>query len=406
MPNQKLWTKDYFCVLLTTFFAAITHNIFLSIFPLYVNSIGGNNALSGAMITGHVAAGTVTRLVCGKLQDRYGRKRVLVAGAFLFLLNTAAYLFVTDMAALFALRVFNGVSQGVYFGAASTIVADIAPPDRLVDGIGYFSIAAAVATAVSPMLGLWVFQNFGSLPLFLIASVSAAVGAAFPLFIRTQGHSEAAPRQAVLKPEKKGMGPVASVIELSVLAPALVSFFITLGSSSISNFLASCGVERGIENVSLYFLLNSITMISTRLFTGKLVKRFGEIKLIFAGAGLFLAALVLVAFAHTTVPVAVSGILAGFGLGVATPLINSLVFRFAPEEKRGVANSTFGLFGDLGSGLGGAVWGGVTQYAGYTAAYLLSAVSVLAGGALHGVFLAPKLMKIDGSSGRGKTAAE
>lgn len=392
MPEQKLWSKDYFCVLLTTFFAAITHNIFMSIFPIYVNSIGGDNALSGAMITGQVAAGTVTRLVCGKLQDRYGRRRMLVLGAFLFLMNTAAYLFVRDMGALFVLRVLNGVSQGVYFGAASTIVADIAPPDRLVDGIGYFSIAGSVAAAFSPMLGLWIFQSFGAAPLFLVASASAAVGAVFPVLIRTRGYTPAArPAKSAPKGKRKGASRLASVVELSVLAPALVSFFVLLGGSSVSNFLASCGVSRGIGNVSVYFMLNSATMVLTRLFTGKLVKRFGDKNLIFAGLGLFFAALVVLAFSYGTVPVAAAGILAGFGLGIATPLINALVFRFAPEDRRGVANSTFGLMGDLGTGAGGALWGGVTQYAGYTAAYLLSAASVLAAGVLHAARLAPKL---------------
>lgn len=393
--TQKLWSRDYLCVLLTTFFAAVTHNIFLSIFPLYVSSIGGDNALSGAMITGQVAAGTLTRLVCGRLQDRYGRKRLLAAGALLFLANTAAYLFVRDMTVIFLLRVCNGVSQGIYFGAASTIVADIVPPERLVDGIGYFSIAGSVGAAVSPMAGLWVFERLGAQPLFLFAALSAAVGAAFPLFIRTQGRgASGTPKEGAGRPAGKRWAGLAAVVEFSVLVPALVSFFLTLGNSSVTNFLASCGVSRGIENVSLYFMVNSAAMILTRLFTGKLVKRFGDTRLIFAGAGTFLAALLFVAFARSSAPVVVAGVLAGFGLGLATPLINALVFRFAPEERRGVANSTFGLFGDLGSGLGGAVWGGVTQYAGYTAAYLLSGVCVLIGGAVHGLFLRPKLKEM------------
>ncbi|WP_041137937.1 MFS transporter [Beduini massiliensis] len=388
MNQIKLWTKDYLCVLFTTFFAAVTHNIFISIFPLYVVEIGGNNALAGAMITGLVIASTITRLICGSLLDRYGRRKMLIIGGFLFALNTIAYNFVSTIPGLFMLRIFNGISQGIYFGAASTMVADIVPEDRLVDGIGYFGIAGSLAAAFAPMIGLEIFQNLGASNLFLFVSFFATIGALFTLWIKSDfipvvGKKE---NHDGFKVPKLSM-----LIEFSVLVPAVISFFITFGNSSVANFLAACGIERGITSISLFFMVNSISMIVIRLFTGRLTHRYGLSRLIFTGAILVGIGFVMIAFAYDTFMIIVAGILCGIGMGITTPLLNAMIFKIADPQRKGVANSTFALFGDIGNGIGATVWGTLSQYSGYTITYLVSAVCIVFAIVIHLMKLIPKI---------------
>lgn len=310
-------------------------------------------------------------------------------GGILFALNTIAYSFVSNMAGIFVLRVLNGVSQGIYFGAAGTIVADIVPKERLVDGIGYFGIASSLAVAITPVFGLFLFQNYGSSVLFAFASLSAVIGALFPLFVKTK-HVRVTQGQAE-KPKEKGIPKLSSLIEVSVLVPAVVSFFIIFGNSAVLNFLTSCGIARGIEGVGLFFTFHSASMIVIRIFTGKLSKKFGSVFLLTAGSVLLAAAFAIIAFAQTVLPVILAGILAGAGFGIVSPLLNALVFEIASPERKGVANSTYGLFNDIGNGIGGSFWGGVSQFSGYTVTYLMSAACVAIGGALHLRFLRPKI---------------
>ena len=389
MNQTKLWTKDYLCVLFTTFFAAVTHNIFISIFPLYVVEIGGNNALAGAMITGLVVASTITRLICGSLLDRYGRRKMLMIGGFLFALNTIAYNFVSNIPGLFMLRILNGISQGIYFGAASTMVADIVPEERLVDGIGYFGIAGSLAAAFAPMIGLEIFQNLGASNLFLFVSFFATIGALFTLWIKSD--FIAAP---VVKGEENHgfkIPKLSMLIEFSVLVPAIISFFITFGNSSVANFLAACGIERGIASISLFFMVNSISMIIIRLFTGRLTNRYGLSRLIFIGAVLVGIGFVTIAFAYDTFMIISAGILCGIGMGITTPLLNAMIFKIASPQRKGVANSTFALFGDIGNGIGATVWGTLSQYSGYTVTYLVSAICIVIAVIIHLFTLIPKI---------------
>lgn len=388
MNQAKLWTKDYVFVLFTTFFAAVTHNIFISIFPLYVVKIGGNNALAGAMITGLVIASTITRLICGSLLDRYGRRKMLIIGGFLFAVNTIAYNFITDISGLFMLRILNGVSQGIYFGAASTMVADIVPENRLVDGIGYFGIAGSLAAAFAPMIGLEIFQNLGASNLFLFVSFFATIGALFTLGIKSDFVAVPASKESKTKIK---IPKLSMLIEFSVFIPAIISFFITFGNSSVANFLAACGIERGITNISLFFMVNSIAMIMIRLFTGRLTTRYGLSRLIFTGSVLVGIGFVMIAFAHDTAMILISGILCGIGMGITTPLLNAMIFKIASPQRKGVANSTFALFGDIGNGIGATVWGTLSQYSGYTMTYLVSALCIVVAIIIHIFRLVPKV---------------
>ena len=387
--QHKLFSKDYIFLLSCVFFAAITHSLFISLFPIYILELGGNHALTGAMITGQVIAGTITRLVCGPLQDRFGRRKLLIAGAFLFALNIFAFVFTVSLPVIFFFRVLTGVSQGIYFGAAGTIVADITPSDRLVDGIGFFSVMGPLAASFSPAIGLYLFQHYSSAVMFSFASASALVAALFPLLIAKK-YGEAVHLHHEEKQPKVKLA-LSSFLEFSILPPALVSFFILFANSSVTNFLAACGVERGLGSIGIFFTCNSTTMIIVRLLAGRVTRKTGEITMIWAGCVLLTASSLLIAFAHSTGPIIAAGILTGAGMGIVTPILNSLVFKFAEPRRKGVANSNYLLANDMGMGLGASFWGTTSQYSGYTVTYALSAVCVITSGFIHRFFLSPRI---------------
>lgn len=391
LESQKLWSKDYVFLLISVLFASLCNGALIVIFPVYVIDLGGNNALTGLMMTGMTVAGIVTRLAFGPLIDSWGRKKVLVLGTILFAINALLYCFITDLAGLFVLRIFNGISQGVFFPVPPTVASDLSPKDKLVQGMSYFGIPPAIGAGLGPVLGMWVYEDFGALPLFVCLTLLAVLSYVFAIFIkeRYQVPEKKAPRE---KREWK-RPKLSSILEFSVLLPSIILLFISLGQSSTSNFLAPFGLERGIADISIFFLLNNIVIILTRLFTDTLTKKFGEVRVITVGGVLFAAATVIIAFSYSMVPIVISSLLFGVGVSLITQLLQVLMFRMVPENRRGVANSTYMLLGDIGMGLGATIWGVTSAYGGYTITYILSAVVIVVAIFLHLAFLAPRLGK-------------
>ena len=135
-------------------------------------------------------------------------------------------------------------------------------------------------------------------------------------------------------------------------------------------------------------------MMIFRLLAGTLAKKTGEAKIILTGCVCLIGANLIIAHANTAMPIIAAGILTGIGIGITTPVLNSLVFKIAKPERKGVANSNYLLINDIGMGFGASFWGLTSQYAGYTVTYTLSAVCVFISGFTHAVFLVPKIKKL------------
>lgn len=382
MQQNRLWTKDYIMVMISNFSAAFSYSAFVTILALYVNEIGGDNSLAGLMAGGMTIMMMLTRPIFGRLLDLVGRKSMVYAGGILFALNTIAYNFAFSLPVLTVIRIVHGISQGLYIVSTSTLVADIVPEERMVEGIGIFGVSGSIAGALGPMIGLFIYEAFGAQVLFLFMSVFSSLGAVAAMLIHIQPleRSETAAEENT----KVGMKSfLAGLIEPSALAPGCIMLFTLLGYSAAQNFLSTCGLERGIGSVSLYFTISSAAMIVVRFITGKLIFRFGHFKLILMGLGLCCASFLVIAFAQSLGVLIFAGILYGTGNGLLYPILQTLVFQLCPIDKRGSANATYGLMQDMGTGIGSALWGAVSVAGGYTLTYLCAAACVAFGAAFH-----------------------
>ena len=376
MKKETIWSKNYIMVLLCVMFAAFTHMAFTAIIPVHVLACGGSTALAGWMTTGLTVACVITRVLFGPLIDRLGRKKIFVLGAALFAINTLAYCFVDSLSGLFVLRVLNGVSQGIYFSVPATIIADNMPKNRLVDAMGFFGVASALTSAVAPSVGLWLYEQFG-IDMFYIACTATALIAMLFAALVTEKY------KAVPKAGGRVRLGISSILELSVLVPSIAGMFIMLSNSSVSNFLLTCGLARGIAGISAFFTIYNIVVIVTRLVTGRLADKFGRRPMIALGALLTTVGTAIIAAAQGMALMGVASVLLGVGITLFNQLMQATVLQSVPDSRRGVANATYSLMQDAGTGFGAPLWGTTVEMVGYGWTYLLSAVAAAIGCAVH-----------------------
>lgn len=382
--SRRLWSRDFILIVLVCTIASYTNSTFMTLLPVYVLDLGGTNAMTGMMMTGLTVVGMFTRIIAVPLFDRVGRKKMLVLGAGLYAVNALLFCFTKDLNMLFALRVLQGFTQGVFFPVPHIIVADISPEDMLVDAMGLFGAANAVVFAVAPTIGLTIYNNFGPQALFISSAVTGFMSFFFSIFIKEHYHpAPHAPAEPGRKTKKAGFD---RALLLLVLLPSLVHLFLYIGNSAVSNFLTPCGLSRGLEQISLYFLVNNIAVIAARLTVGRLIVYLSKKTCILLGVLLSAGGTALIAVAHNMPLMLLSAVLMGLGLTAATQLLQAQVMLTTPGEHRGVASTVFTFMGDIGTGAGAALWGALSAGAGYTVTYLLAGTSTLAGGVFHGAY--------------------
>jgi len=116
-------------------------------------------------------------LLAGSLSDRWGRRRVFLAGLGWFTLASVLCAAAPSIGWLIAARAVQGVGGALMTPASLAIIeAAFAPGDRM-RAIGTWAGFSGVSAAVAPFVGGWLLQAGGWRPIFLINVPVAAVTA-------------------------------------------------------------------------------------------------------------------------------------------------------------------------------------------------------------------------------------
>src|SRR5260370_29549260 len=99
----------------------------------------------------YVGTYALTAFVAGVLADRLGPGRVVRAGLVLSLFSFAGCALVSSFEMLLVLRVLQGVSRGLIYGAAPALVTLSLPPPRHGWGLARASAGLGLSLSASPL---------------------------------------------------------------------------------------------------------------------------------------------------------------------------------------------------------------------------------------------------------------
>jgi MFS family permease len=116
-------------------------------------------------------AAVFSRPVAGWALDKYGRKLIYLGGLLVFLVPSILYIFMVPVTLLIVLRFIQGLGWGVANTSSWTVASDIVPPERLGEGMGFFSATLSISMAVAPAVALWLIAQYSFEALFLACSL-------------------------------------------------------------------------------------------------------------------------------------------------------------------------------------------------------------------------------------------
>jgi predicted MFS family arabinose efflux permease len=353
--QPKLWTKELVLIILVNLCVFTNHIMSLSTFPFFIQSLGGTEAIAGICAAVFSFVAVIIRPFVGWWLDNGVRRAALVIGLLLLGLAPLGYVFVPTLSLAIALRMLHGVGLSFSNSTTATVASDVICRPRFAEGMGYFGMATALASAIAPALGLELMYGFGFQVLYATAAGIALLGLVLFMFIK-------APRVDV--PHKKlDLKTIINRDSLPATVTMLV-FMFTFGA--LENFVALFASENGLPSGSIYFLVMSAMLLLVRVTLGKLVDEKGEAFFVYSCNAAMLVAFLLLAFVPTTLTFILSAILAGYAFGGLEPSLQSMAVHTADDASRGSANSTFLCGYDIGYGLGGGVAGSLITAAGYT----------------------------------------
>lgn len=370
-PQCKLWTRDLVLIILVNLCVFTNHIMSLSTFPFFIKSLGGTEALAGMCAAFFCLVAVIVRPFVGWWLDNGARRAVLVVGLILLAVAPMGYVLAPVLAAAILLRMVHGAALSLSNSTTATVASDVIARPRFAEGMGYFGMATALASAIAPALGLEL-MGLGFNVLYAAAAAISILALVLFCFVRT-------PRP---KTEKRPLSIKGLVNRDSLPATCtMLVFMFTFGA--LENFVAIYAANEGLLSGSIYFVVMSVVLLFVRVFLGRLVDERGEAFFVYTGNAAMICALLLLAFAPNAVTFLLPGALAGYAFGGLEPALQSMAVHTATDETRGSANSTFLCGYDIGYGLGGGVAGVLITSVGYANMWAIVALACVASVVLY-----------------------
>src|SRR4051794_40355240 len=97
---------------------------------LYAQEQGASITVIGAMATAFLVSNFLFQYPMGWVADRWGRKRIMVAGLILQAVVSVFYLFIFDPLLFVGLRLVEGVASATMLPPARALIADMTEPGK------------------------------------------------------------------------------------------------------------------------------------------------------------------------------------------------------------------------------------------------------------------------------------
>ncbi|MBQ0140538.1 MAG: MFS transporter [Kurthia sp.] len=361
--NKKLWTKDFITVSIINFTITLIFFLLMVTIAAYaVKEFNASASTAGFVSSIFIIGSLFGRLGGGNFISKHGSKKTLFIGLLFFFITTALYFVAFNLPLLMIVRLFQGVALGLASTATGTIVAQILPPARRGEGIGYYSLSAILATAIGPFVGIILTQSFEDFRIIFLVDTVLAIICFFLYFL-----VQVAPMtiKSVAMTEKKGFH-LSNFIELKAVPISFIALLIGFSYSGVMSFMTFYSEEINLEKIgSYFFIIYAIVILATRPFTGKLLDNKGANIVVYPCLVLFAIGMFAFSNASNSITFIIAAALIGIGYGNFNSVAQAVAIKVTPNERLGLATATYFILYDLGLGIGPYILGLFVPAMGY-----------------------------------------
>lgn len=136
--------------------------------PALVNAFDASFQNVQWVVLAYLLAITTLIVSVGRLGDLIGRRRLLLAGIFLFTLASAACGAVPTLGLLVASRAVQGLGAAIMMALTMAFIAETVPKEQTGSAMGLLGTMSAIGTALGPSLGGALITGLGWRAIFFI----------------------------------------------------------------------------------------------------------------------------------------------------------------------------------------------------------------------------------------------
>ncbi|MBF6592142.1 MAG: MFS transporter [Ktedonobacterales bacterium] len=356
-------TRSPIVLMALTIFVDFTgFGLIIPLLPFWAKRLGADAFGVGLVLTVYALAQLLFTPILGSLSDRYGRRPIILASLGIEACGFALTALSGSLPLLLLARFVGGLGAS-NIGSAQAVVADVTPPEGRARGMGLIGAAIGLGFVVGPALGGTLATHGLATPFWVGMGVALANTLLVARFLpETRRHASRARAKRGVIALTSGWRRMAHQPVIARLVT--INLLFTMAFSAMEAVFPLLTLRRfgwgAAQNGYLFTYIGVLVVGMQGGLVGRLVKRWGERRLLFAGLALLAGGLALLpVIANLSALLLALGFLS-VGEGAVTPTISALLSLAssadAQGETLGLAQGVSGLGRVLGPLLGGALF--------------------------------------------------
>ena len=354
--TKSLYTKDILLVLAASFFYMATPMIVTPLITGFSETLGTSGVLMG--IIGGLT--NISSLLCrpflGNIADKISKYKLAFIGAGFLLAACIGYVVAVNPVMVIVSRIIHGIGYACCSVCLSTWMSNMLPRDKIGYGMGMYGSVNALGMAVTPAVGVYVYQVFGYRVSFMLSLIASALVILLIQFIQDKGmpivHEE-----VTAKTHKKTPFYL-QIVDMKVLPVAAIMMLFAIPYFANQSFIVRYTETRHIAvSISWFFPFYAAALLILRLSLRNLFDKLPFGKFVFACSICMALSLLILTMMNNNLFMFAAAMLLAASYGIMCSVCQSTAILLADEDKRGLANGTYYTGLDLGMACGPMIGG-------------------------------------------------
>nr|WP_314566212.1 MFS transporter [uncultured Pseudomonas sp.] len=310
------------------------------------------------VVLAYLLAITAVIVTAGRLGDRLGRRRLLLAGLLLFAVACGLCGMAPALEWLIAARVLQGLGAAVMMAMALAMVGDTVTQQRTGRVMGLLGTMSAVGTAMGPSVGGVLLSVWGWRSIFLVGVPLGLVAVALAYrYLPVDGQRESSPTGSNLWSSLQDASLRAGLAMSALVAAVIMATFV------VGPFYLSRGLGLAPEWMGLAMAVGPCIAAVTGVPAGRLTDRLGSRHMTLAGLGLLACGALLLSFTAGLFMYLGALVILTTGYSLFQAANNTAVMNPVQPANRGTVSGLLNLSRNIGLIVGTSALGAVFAWA-------------------------------------------
>lgn len=346
---MESWKRTMWILWFGVLFCSSSYTMSVPFLPLFLFDLGVEessvNLWAGIVHSSAFLVGAIMAPLWGLLADKYGKRKMVIRAGLSLAIIYALIAFVQTPLQLVGVRMLHGFVGG-FVPASMSIVASIAPKEKLGWSLGMMQAGTMTGGILGPLFGGLLAEAFGFRRSFVAAAIIILAATVAVIVWVKDGKAEVIDKTAAVKEKVKPITYRMAFRNRALMSMLLVLVVVQLSINMIQPLLAlhiaklQGGLQGAVLSAGFVLALIGIAGIMASPIWGRLGERKGYYRILVICLLCAGSVISMQFFVQDLWLFAIVQFIFGLFMAGISPIVNTLVVQNTDEQFRG---RSFGL---------------------------------------------------------------